>query len=71
MPREELLGLLNTMTPHEDQRVTAEMPAVSPPADLVIRFKEPGNRKIAPARMFVIAASFAVSFGLGLIAAIV
>lgn len=70
MPREELLGLLNTMTPHDDQRVTAEMPAVAPPADVVVRFKEPASR-IAPARMFVMAASFAVSFGLGLIVALV
>lgn len=70
MPREELLGLLNTMTPHDEQRVTAEMQAVSPPADLVIRFKAPAKR-IVSARVIVIAASFAVSFGLGLIAAIV
>ena len=70
MPRKELLGLLNTMTPLEQQRITSEMPVVQAPADLVIKFKEPA-RKITPARMFVIAASFVVSFGLGLIAAIV
>jgi hypothetical protein len=70
IPREELLGLLNTMTPHDQQRITAEMQAVTVPADLVIKFKEPA-KKITTGRMFVIAASFAVSFGLGLIVALI
>jgi hypothetical protein len=83
IPRDELLGLLNTMTPHDQQRITAEMPAVmppeddngetqagAPPADFVIKFKQPA-KKITPTRMFVIAASFAVSFGLGLIVALI
>ena len=70
IPREELLGLLNTMTPHDQQRITAEMQAVTVPADLVIKFKEP-TKKITTGRMFVIAASFAVSFGLGLIVALI
>lgn len=64
IPREELLGLLNTMTPHDQQRVTAEMQAVSPPSDLVIRFKQPG--RMTRMRMLVIGASFFVSFALGL-----
>ena len=71
IPRDELLGLLNTMTPHDQQRITAEMQAVSPPADLVIKFKEPKAKTITPGRMFVIAASFAVSFGLGLVVALI
>jgi hypothetical protein len=70
IPRDELLGLLNTMTPHDQQRITAEMQAVSPPSDLVIKFREP-TKKITPTRMFVIAASFAVSFGLGLVVALI
>jgi hypothetical protein len=68
IPRDELLGLLNTMTPHDQQRVTAEMQAVAPASDFVIRFK---TKRITPARMFVIAASFAVSFGVGLIVALI
>jgi hypothetical protein len=70
MPRDELLGLLNTMTPHEQQRITAEMQAVQPPADLVINFKQP-SKWMTPTRMFVIGASFAVSFGLGLFVALI
>ncbi len=70
MPRKELLGLLNTMTPVEQQRITAEMPAVQLPADLVIKLEQP-TRAITPARMFVIAASFAVAFGVGLIVALI
>src|SRR5690349_3949785 len=67
IPRDELLGLLNTMTPFEQQRITAEMPAVElpaeivdeiaaeladempaapPPADLVIKFREPSRMKL-------------------------
>jgi hypothetical protein len=71
IPRDELLGLLNTMTPHDQQRITAEMQAVQPPADFVIKFKEPGRKMLTPGRMFVIAASFAVSFGLGLVVALI
>lgn len=39
IPRAELDGLLETMTPHDQQRVTAEIPAVEVPADdVVVRF---------------------------------
>jgi hypothetical protein len=69
IPRDQLLGLLNTMTPIEQQRITAEMPAVSPPADFAITFREP--RRISPVRLAVIAASFVVSLGLGLVVALV
>lgn len=71
IPRKELLGLLNTMTPHEQQRITAEMPVVSPPSDLVIKFREPAQKVLTKTRIFVIAASFAVSFGLGLVVALI
>jgi hypothetical protein len=69
IPRDELLGLLNTMTPIEQQRITAEMPAVAPPAEFAITFREP--RRLSPMRLAVIAASFAVSLGLGLVVALV
>ena len=68
IPRDELLGLLNTMTPIEQQRITAEFAAVSPPADLVITFKQPKS-KLPRMRIAVISASFCVSFALGIIAA--
>lgn len=68
IPREELLGLLNTMTPLEQQRITAEFAAVTPPADLVITFREPA-RRLTRARLAVIGASFCVSFALGIVAA--
>jgi hypothetical protein len=38
MERQELLGLLNTMTPMEDQRITAEIPVVRVPVSRVERF---------------------------------
>lgn len=39
IPRAELDGLLETMTPIDQQRVTAEIPAVEVPADdVVVRF---------------------------------
>jgi hypothetical protein len=81
IPREELLGLLNTMTPFEQQRITAEMAAVQPPedgeqetpaaalpADLVIKSRP--LLTLTRTRLFVIAASFALSFGLGLVVAL-
>jgi hypothetical protein len=68
-PRDQLLGLLNTMTPIEQQRITAEMPAVVPPAEVAIRFRPPRRRMHV--RLAVIAASFAVSLGLGLVVALV
>ena len=69
MPREELLGLLNTMTPIEQQRITAEMAVPTAPAELVIRFKE--ANKLSHARMIVIGASFVVSFSFGLLVALI
>jgi hypothetical protein len=68
IPRDELLGLLNTMTPIEQQRITAEFAAVAPPSDLVITFRQPKS-KLTRARIAVIGASFCVSFGLGIVAA--
>lgn len=68
IPRDELLGLLNTMTPIEQQRITAEFAAVTPPADLVITFKQP-KAKLTRTRVAVIGASFCVSFALGILAA--
>jgi hypothetical protein len=68
MPREELLGLLNTMTPIEQQRITAEMTVATPSPEFAIRFTEP--KRAARTRMLVIGASFVVSLGLGLIAAL-
>jgi hypothetical protein len=68
IPRNELLGLLDTMTPHDQQRITAEMAAVEPPSDLKITFREP-KRKLTATRMVVIGASFVVSFGVGILAA--
>jgi len=67
MPRDELLGLLNTMTPVEQQRITAEMQAVAPPAELVVRFKQ--ARTLAYRRFVVIGASFVVSIGFGFVVA--
>ena len=69
MPREELLGLLNTMDPIEQQRITSEIEVQSPPADLVIRFKE--ANQLSQARMIVIAASFVLSLSFGVVVAIV
>ena len=68
MPRSELLGLLNTMTPIEQQRITAEIPAQAPPAELSIRFKTP--RAVIMRRMIVIGASFVIAFAVGLFAAL-
>jgi len=67
MPRDELLGLLNTMTPLEQQRITTEMAAVAEPAELVVRFKR--ARTLTNARLVVIGASFIVSFGFGMVLA--
>ena len=61
IPREELAGLLNTMTPFEQQRITAEMEVAKPPAELAIRFKQP--RLLMQTRMIVITASFTTMFG--------
>jgi len=70
MKRDELLGLLNTMTPVEQQRITAEFAAVDVPPDIVVTFRPPRHR-ITRTRIAVIGASFAVSFGLGLLAAMI
>ena len=64
IPRDQLLGLLNTMSPIEQQRITAEMPAADLPPELAIRFRRPG--RFTRARMAVIAASFGISFAVGL-----
>jgi hypothetical protein len=69
IPRDELLGLLNTMTPHDQQRITAEFVAVGPPAELKITFRKP-KHALTPARIAVIGASFVLSFGIGVLAAI-
>jgi len=68
MPRDELLGLLNTMTPIEQQRITAEIQAAEPPAELAIRFRTP--RAVSMRRLVVIGASFVVAFAVGLFAAL-
>jgi len=67
MPREELLGLLNTMTPIDEQRITAEIHAATP-SDLVIRFKQ-HVPVLRTRRILVIGASFTASFVVGLVAA--
>jgi hypothetical protein len=69
MPRAELLGLLNTMDPIEQQRITSEIEVQSPPADLVIRFKE--ARELSHMRMIVIGASFVLSLSFGLVLAMI
>ncbi|HEY5925050.1 MAG TPA: hypothetical protein VIV11_25385 [Kofleriaceae bacterium] len=66
MPRDELLGLLNTMSPIEQQRITAEIEVQPAPTDLVIRFKE--ANQLSHVRVIVIGASFVVSFCCGLLA---
>lgn len=57
IPRAELLGLLDTMTPHERQAVTAEL---APVASL-----EPTSAK--PLDMVVVAAACALSLAMGTI----
>ena len=68
IPREELAGLLNTMTPFEQQRITAEMEVAKAPEEFAIRFKQP--RRLTD-RMIVITASFTAAFLFGLIVAAV
>jgi hypothetical protein len=69
IPRDELLGLLNTMTPHDQQRITAEFAAVDMPDEVKVRFREPKKSRFTGARVAVIGASFVVSFGVGILAA--
>lgn len=68
MPRDELLGLLNTMTPVDQQRITAEFAAPAVPAELVVRFRQPAQ---LTRRLYVIGASFCVALALGLVAALI
>lgn len=68
MRRDELLGLLDSMTPIEQQRITAEIAIAAPPTDFAIRFKQP---TVLERRLLVITASFLVTFTLGLVAALV
>lgn len=62
MRRDELLGLLDSIRPIEEQRITAEIAVQPPPADLVIRFKQP---TVLERRLLVIAGSFVVTCVLG------
>jgi hypothetical protein len=74
IPREQLLDLLDTMTPVERQRTTAELAVVVdlPPDEISsspfsIRFRERRARgSRAPVRIAVISASFATTLVLGL-----
>lgn len=68
MRRDELLGLLDSMTPIENQRITAEIAVATPPADFAIQFKKPSWLE-RPA--VVIAASFVVTFTVGILFALV
>ena len=68
MRRDELLGLLDSMTPIEQQRITAEIAVQPPPADLVIRFKQP---TLLERRLLVITGSFVITFVVGLVAVLV
>jgi hypothetical protein len=67
IPREELLGLLNTMDPIEQQRITAEIPVQTPPPEIVVIFRDPSHS--TRARVLVIAASFCLTFAIGFVAA--
>lgn len=69
IPRDELLGLLNTMTPVDQQRITAEFAAPVVPADVVVRFREPAQ--LTRTRLYVIGASFCVALALGLFVALI
>jgi hypothetical protein len=69
IPRDELLGLLNTMTPVDQQRITAEFAAPAMPAELVVRFRQ--RAQLTRTRLFVIGASFCVAFALGLVIAMI
>ena len=62
MRRDELLGLLDSMTPIEQQRITAEIAVQPPPAELVIRFKQP---TLLERRLLVIAGSFVLTCMVG------
>ena len=62
MRRDELLGLLDSMTPIEQQRITAEIAVQPPPAELVIRFKQP---TVLERRLLVIAGSFVLTCMVG------
>lgn len=62
MRRDELLGLLDSMTPIEQQRITAEIAVPPSAAELVIRFKQP---TVLERRLLVIAGSFVVTCMLG------
>lgn len=56
IPRDELSRLLDTMTPIEEQRITAEIPAVT--ADMPV---------VSRSRFVVVAISFAVTLVLGIV----
>lgn len=62
MRRDELLGLLDSMTPIEQQRITAEIAVQPPPAELVVRFKQP---TVLERRLLVIAGSFVLTCMVG------
>lgn len=61
IPRAELLGLLNTMTPHERQAITAELV----PLVAVEPASEPASTH--PLDMVVVAAACALSLAMGTI----
>jgi hypothetical protein len=71
MPRKELLGLLNTMTPVEHQRITAKIAAVEPP--VVVVEEKPVTavtNYLTDTRLIVIATSFVVAFCIGALIAV-